>query len=70
LLNNFGFAWPECTLVLAPAKLAMLARYDPSVMQFKAAQEALTGPPDPAILQCPRTASSGRRLIVVNWGAS
>jgi hypothetical protein len=39
-------------------------------MQFKAAQDALTGPEEAAILQNPRTASSGRRLIVVSLGGS
>jgi hypothetical protein len=29
-----------------------------------------TGPPDPEILQCPSTASSGRRLTRIIFGAS
>ena len=29
-----------------------------------------TGPPEPEVLQCPRTASSGRRLIVFTLGDS
>src|SRR6266581_3815889 len=47
------------------------AAYDPRLTQNVAAQDnMLTGPPVPAILQCPRTASSGRRLIVVRRGGS
>jgi hypothetical protein len=39
-------------------------------MQKIAAQLFVLGPVVPEILQCPRTASSGRRLIAVNFGAS
>ena len=33
-----------------------------------ARQDPETGPPEPAILQCPRTASSGRRLTATTLG--
>lgn len=39
-------------------------------MQKSAAQLLVPGPVVPEILQCPKTASSGRRLIVVNFGGS
>ena len=44
--------------------------YDPIVMQFRAAQVEVTGPAEVVILQCPSTASSGRRLIVTSRGGS
>src|SRR5208282_459499 len=44
--------------------------HDPMLRQCKAAHESVTGPPEPAILQCPRTASSGRRLTIVTFGGS
>src|SRR5437660_10458569 len=44
--------------------------YDPKVMQLNAAHVEEIGPPELEILQCPRTASSGRRLIVTSAGGS
>ncbi len=41
--------------------------YDPALLQVNPTPQIPPGPPDPEILQCPRTASSGRRLIVVTW---
>jgi hypothetical protein len=46
-------------------------RYDPTLAQGPIrVQVDCTGPPELEILQCPSTASSGRRLIFVSRGDS
>jgi hypothetical protein len=44
--------------------------YDPMLLQNSTVQLPPTEPADPAILQCPSTASSGRKLMVITCGGS
>jgi hypothetical protein len=65
---ELGCVHLQSSVISAPSPKSK--RYDPRLMQNNAAQLVVPGPVVPEILQCPRTASSGRRLIVVNRGGS
>ena len=67
---------PDAPCVLAPLftgshpVAAQLDRYEPMDMQLRLVHEPLPGPVEAEILQFPRTASSGRRLMVTIFGGS
>ena len=52
------------------AVVLMLGTHDPNVRQERVMQDPDTGPADPVILQCPSTASSGRKLTATTFGGS